>query len=189
MLPCFTWGCTKQAAVSTAPPANTTSPARASAPAAENAARQPGAQGESAEAGSETENTPAKSDDVVAISFDDLICSIQPDIQFRPWMLTPRAKELDGRRIRVSGYMLPDLKQKGIKEFVFLRNTECKFGPGGQADHLIRVTMRDGATADYRGNKSLEITGRLKINPFEGPDGNTWCIYDLDCESVSWNRR
>ena len=101
----------------------------------------------------------------------------------RPFMLTQRVKDLDGKKIRISGYMLPDVKTKDITEFVLLKNTQCKFGPGGQADHLINVLMVDGAKAKFRAD-AISVEGVLKINPFQGPDGNTWSIYDLACERV-----
>ena len=106
---------------------------------------------------------------------------------FRPFMLSDRVKQLDGKKIRISGYMLPDLKTKGIRQFVLLKNTECKFGPGGQADHLINVLMIDGVTARFR-DDPVSVQGVLKVNPFQGPDGNTWSIYDLACERVETYR-
>jgi hypothetical protein len=122
--------------------------------------------------------------DLTDISFEDLQLNMQPDIVFRPFMLTDRAKELNGQRIRISGFMLPDAQSKGIKQFVLLKNTECKFGPQGQADHLINVIMNEGETAIYR-REAVHVEGLLTINPFTGPDGNTWSVYDLACERVS----
>lgn len=122
------------------------------------------------------------------ITFDDLNCGMQADIQFRPWMLTERVKELEGQKVRVAGYMHPDAKQKGIVEFILLRNTECKFGPAGQADHLVRVKLKEGVTTSYS-ISPVEVTGVLTINPFEGPDGNTWSIFDLEGEAVGTPRR
>lgn len=119
----------------------------------------------------------------VEIGFEDIQLPIQADIVFRPFMLTDRVRDLDGQRIRINGYMLPDTKTKGIKQFVLLKNTECKFGPGGQADHLLNVLMVDGETAKYR-DDPITIEGVLKVNPFQGPDGNTWSIYDLTCDRV-----
>lgn len=123
------------------------------------------------------------------ITFDDLILGMQPDMVFRDFLLTDRARELDGKKVRLVGYMDGGVSQtKGIQEFVLLQNTECKFGPGGQADHLVRVLMKDGATADYSLN-ALQVEGVLKINPFNGPDGNTWSVYDLVGEQVKTIRR
>jgi hypothetical protein len=113
------------------------------------------------------------------ISFDDLNLQLQADAVFRPWMLTDRARELDGKQVRIAGYMLPHTKVEGIESFVLLRNTECKFGPGGQPDHLISVTLRDDVTTVFR-TSPIEVEGTIAIAPYEGPDGNTWCIFNLN---------
>jgi hypothetical protein len=126
---------------------------------------------------------PADQATAMEISFDDIQLPIQPDMVFRPFMLTDRVKELDGKRIRIHGYMLPDTKTKGITQFVMLKNMECKFGPGGQADHLINVLMNEGLTARFR-EDPISVEGVLKIKPFTGPDGNTWSLYDLACDRV-----
>jgi hypothetical protein len=117
------------------------------------------------------------------ITFDDLNCGMQADIVFRPWMLTERVKELDGQRVRIAGYMHPDAKRKGITEFILLRNTECKFGPAGQADHLIQVKLNAGVTTQFS-ISPVEVVGQLIFNPFTGPDGNTWSIFEMNGESV-----
>ncbi len=113
---------------------------------------------------------------------------MQADIVFRPWMLTDRVKELDGQRVRVVGYMHPDVKQKGITEFILLRNTECKFGPSGQADHLIRVKLEPGVTTNFM-SKPVQVVGKLILNPYTGPDGKTWCIFDITGQSVGAPQR
>lgn len=117
---------------------------------------------------------------VELITFDDLNLGMQADMVFRDFLLTDRARELDGQKVRIVGYMDGGVsQQKGIKEFVLLKNTECKFGAGGQADHLLRVLLQDGVTVDYTRFGALQIEGVLKVSPFNGPDGNTWSVYDL----------
>ena len=125
---------------------------------------------------------------IIAVTFDDLNLQMQADMAYRDWMLTDRAKELDGHRIRIVGTMLSDGQLKGVKEFVLLRNKECKFGPGGQADHLISVKLKAGQEVSYTTN-SVQIEGILKIRPVNGPDGNTWSLYDLATDSFKVLRK
>jgi hypothetical protein len=119
-------------------------------------------------------------DGVEKITFDDLILGMQADMVFRPWMLEVndgRARELEGKRIRLPGVMWGGVKSgKNNKEFVLLRNKECKFGPGGQADHVAVVKMKEGHTADYTPD-TVRVEGTLAIEPSQGDDGNTWYIY------------
>ena len=123
----------------------------------------------------------------VSVVFEDIELLMQEDMVFRPIMLTDRVRELEGKRIRINGYMLPDTKTRGIREFVLLKNTECKFGQGGRADHLMNVVLKDGVTTKIR-DQPIAVEGTLLIKPFQGPDGNTWSIYDLDCDVVELYR-
>lgn len=126
------------------------------------------------------DRTPARPGEAEKITFEDLILGMQADVVFRPFMLTDRARELDGKRVSIMGYIHPGASGEGIKEFVLLRNTECKFGPGGQADHLAQVYLAEGNTTEYQ-LKPVKVEGTLKIEPFQGPtDGNTWSIYRLE---------
>ena len=137
----------------------------------------------------EVRSTAAPTGETKEITFEDLLITVQqPDIVIRPWMFKDSTTQLDGQKIRIQGYMLADAQLKGIKEFILLRNTECKFGPGGQADHLIRITMNEGQTAEFT-DKPVAVEGVLTINPFQGPDGNTWSIYDMAAGKVTVERR
>jgi hypothetical protein len=60
-----------------------------------------------------------------------------------------------------------------------LKNTECKFGPGGQADHLAQVYLAEGTTISFT-PKPVKVEATLKVEPYEGSDGNTWAIYRLE---------
>ena len=89
-------------------------------------------------------------------------------------------KVLEGKRISIVGYMHGgQAGQRGIKEFILLKNTQCKFGPGGQADHLADVKLKPNAATPYTPSP-IKVEGTLVIEPFQGPDGNTWSIYRLE---------
>ncbi|MCE9528314.1 MAG: hypothetical protein K8R36_19905, partial [Planctomycetales bacterium] len=94
---------------------------------------------------------PTKPGDAEKITFDDLILGMQADMVFRPFMLTDRAKALEGKRVRLTGEMYAgsvSSKEK-LKQFIVLRNKECKYGAGGQADHVADVVMKEGHTAKF----------------------------------------
>ena len=127
--------------------------------------------------------------DIEKIDFADLNLGLESDQVFRPFMLTERARELDGQVVRISGYMDAGvLQQEGFRDFVLLRNTECKFGPGGQADHLVHVEVNEDINTKYT-DKVISATGLLSIEPFQGDDGNTWAIYKLQATAVTAFRR
>ena len=132
----------------------------------------------------------AASGGVEKITFDDLILGMQADMVYRPWMLESetnggRAKELDGKKVRLAGVMHGGVQgQTRLKEFVLLRNIECKFGPGGQADHLAKVSLKEGKTTKYAGLGTVIVEGTLRIEPEIGEDGNTWSLYRIEGAEV-----
>jgi hypothetical protein len=128
---------------------------------------------------------PSRPGEAEKISFDDLIIGVQADVVYRPWMMKERPKELDGKKVRISGFMHGGIENPDkVPEFVLLRNLECKFGPGGQADHLAMVYMKPGTTTTYIGKDPIKVEGVLRIEPFLGVDGNTWSIYRIDDAAV-----
>jgi hypothetical protein len=131
---------------------------------------------------------PSQRAGVMAINFDELNLQMQPDMVYREWMLTDRVKELDGRTVRIAGAMLADNQQKGVKEFVLLKNKECKFGPGGQADHVINVVLKGELEVSFTVN-SVEVEGVLKVKPLNGASGNTDTVYELVASSFKKLRK
>jgi hypothetical protein len=127
------------------------------------------------------DRTPTRPGDAEKITWEDLNLGMPADVVFRPLVFNnDRVKELEGKRISIIGYMHGgQLTQRGIKDFILLKNTQCKFGPGGQADHLANVIMREGAATIFTPSP-VKVEGTLKMEPFEGPDGNTWYIYRLE---------
>jgi hypothetical protein len=127
---------------------------------------------------------PRNRDELVNITFDDLKVDMKEDQLFEPSMATDRVRELDGQRVRIRGFLFPAIfQQTGIDKFPLVLNTECKFGPGGIAHHVILVEMLDGATTSYT-MRPIAVTGRLTLKPWNGPDGNTWALYHIAGERV-----
>jgi len=123
---------------------------------------------------------PSRPGDAEKITFDDLNLGMQADIVFRDFMISERVHDLEGKRISIVGYMHGGQSaQRGIKEFILLKNTQCKFGPGGQADHLTNVILKPESSIAYTASP-VKVEGTLKLAPFQGPDGNTWSIYTIE---------
>jgi hypothetical protein len=117
-------------------------------------------------------------EDVVEISFSDVNMNMMADMVFRDFLVTPRVKELEGKRVRVTGIMFSEGEGLKTDNFYLLKNKECKFGRGGQADHLFAVKTKDNKKVKLRVD-SLTVEGTFHLNPQSGPDGNTWSVFDL----------
>jgi len=134
-----------------------------------------------AEAASAPSPSPARIRD---ITFDDIKLDLAKDEAFTRDRLTPRVEELDGGRVRIRGYILPSFQQRGLTQFVLVRdNQECCFGPGAALHDCVVVRMQPGATADFS-IRPVAVTGGFRVEELRGPDGRHLAIYSLDGEIV-----
>jgi hypothetical protein len=112
------------------------------------------------------------------ITFDDLNTEMPADVKWEAKYLTDRIKELDGKTVKIAGVMYPDVRTKGITEFVMLKNSECLFGPGGPAHHVVMVYLGGDESTRFT-TRAVTVEGVLVVKPWEGPDGNIWALYEL----------
>ncbi len=118
------------------------------------------------------------------LTFDDIKFEMKKGSRFKREMLTKKINALDEKKITIRGYILPGFQQKGITQFVLVRdNMECCFGPGAALYDCILVEMEKGKSTSFT-VRPVSVTGKFKISEFSDPDGNTLAIYRLDGEAV-----
>ncbi len=121
---------------------------------------------------------------IMESTFDDLKFPMDKAAKFERSMLTPTAKSLLGKRIRIRGYMFPTPLSRGIKQFVLVRdNMECCFGPGAALYDCVLVTMEPGKTTEYE-YRGIAVEGELRLEELMGPDGRPLAIYQMKGETV-----
>jgi len=117
------------------------------------------------------------------ITFDDIKFDMKKGDPFDRSLLTKKIEDLHGTPIRIRGYMLPSFQQKGITQFVLVRdNMECCFGPGAALYDCIMVELK-GTSATFT-VRPIAVDGIFKVEEFTDPDGNTLAIYHLDGTKV-----
>lgn len=118
------------------------------------------------------------------ISFDDLKFEMKKGDPFERSMLTEKIEALEGKPIRIRGFILPSFQQAGITQFVLVRdNMSCCFGPGAALYDCIIVEMKPGKSTDYS-LYPVAVEGTFSIREVADADGKTVAIYHLDGESV-----
>lgn len=128
--------------------------------------------------------TPQEPEEPLRLTWDRLTLPIPPDANYEPWMMTTRVQALDGRQVRIEGYMFGGLFQtKGIHSFPLVKDKECAFGEGCQPYHAIQVELAGDLTANYT-TAPVTIEGQLKIRPWNGPNGKTWSLYHLEATKM-----
>lgn len=93
-------------------------------------------------------------------------------------------KGLDGKRIRIRGFMYPPFSQTGIHAFGLARDNQiCCFGRDPKIYDVFDVKMRDGVTTDYLPNRPFDVVGVFHIRP-DVEDGKLFHLYDMDDATV-----
>jgi len=116
------------------------------------------------------------------ITFDDLQFEIEKDAAFDAKKLTDTLKFLNGRKVKLSGYILPAtlFKEADISEFVLVRdNLECCFGPGAALFDCVMIEMVASKTTDFV-TRPVTVEGKFifdaekyRYPPGVGPKGAT----------------
>ena len=101
------------------------------------------------------------------ITFDDLKFDIEKDEAFDEKKLNESLRFLDGRKVKLRGYILPStlFKETDISEFVLVRdNQECCFGPGAALFDCVMIEMVGEATTDFV-TRPVTVEGKFIFDP------------------------
>ena len=94
-----------------------------------------------------------------------------------------RIKELSGKKVLMTGFMLPIDEIQNIKEFLLVESLwSCCYGQPPDIHGIVRVVMPKGKTTDYFFDP-LKIVGTFKVEATV-MDGYCVDIYQLQLESL-----
>ena len=160
-------------------PASASQPVAAEAVAANDqlAESNPSAGAESALANSSANPTPADQsrsfkvegpEQAIRVSFDDVdllkVLNLDPVPADAPERLPKWLKALDGKRIRVRGFMFPPFQDTDIRGFVLARDNQiCCFGRTPKEYDLIDTFMRKGVATHYIQGRPFDVVGVFHI--------------------------
>ena len=121
------------------------------------------------------------------ISFDDLKFEILPDAPYDASMLTDELRALDGKVVKLRGYILPStlFREKNIDEFVLVRdNQECCFGPGAALFDCVVVNLVGDTRTNFT-TLPVTVTGTFKLKEYKYPDDSGhFAIFNLQGTAV-----
>ena len=119
------------------------------------------------------------------VTFDDVKLEMEKGDPYDSSLLTDKVKQLDGKTIRIRGYILPSFQQTGITQFILVRdNMECCFGPGAMLHDCIVVEMVPPGETTFT-VRPVSVEGTFSIREFKDPvNGNYLAIYHLDGTAV-----
>ncbi len=107
-------------------------------------------------------------EEAIRVSFDDIdllkVINLDPVPPDAPERMPNWLKALDGRRIRVRGFMYPPFQDSGIRGFVLARDNQiCCFGRTPKEYDLVDIFLRKGITTSYIQNRSFDVVGVFRI--------------------------
>lgn len=120
-------------------------------------------------------------DGYTRISFGDL----QPTAEAPHLPISPRALELNGKKVFVKGYVYPDGQQYNITHFVMVRDLgTCCFGGQPKLTHMIEVRLQDPLSVNYALRKR-KLGGTLRVNTSLKPIGKLGGVFfQLDADHL-----
>lgn len=104
----------------------------------------------------------------IRVSFDDVdllkVMNLDPVPADAPERLPKWLKELDGKRIRVRGFMFPPFQDTDIRGFVLARDNQiCCFGRTPKEYDLVEIFLRKGVSTHYIQNRPFDVVGVFRI--------------------------
>lgn len=94
-----------------------------------------------------------------------------------------RVKELSGKKVLMTGFMLPIDEVQNIKEFLLVQSLwSCCYGSPPDIHGIVRVVMPKGKTTDYYFDP-LKITGTFKVEATM-MDGYCVDIFQLHVDAI-----
>ena len=113
-------------------------------------------------------------DDALRVTFEDIdlekILDVTAVTKDAPKYFPGWLKDLDGKRVRIRGFMRPAFQESDIRAFTLCRDTSvCCFGPNPKVCYLIDTIMRKGKTTEYIENRPFEVVGLFHIGTSISP--------------------
>ena len=119
------------------------------------------------------------------VSFDDLdllkVCNMEPVVENAVDFMPGWLNGLNGKLVRVRGFMYPTYETEGIERFVLARDNQiCCFGRDPKVYDLIQIDMKHGKTTNYiPATRAFDVVGTLKIQMLS-QDGKPYGLYLID---------
>jgi hypothetical protein len=110
--------------------------------------------------------------------------ALQPGEGEPAHIIPESAVKMHGRDVLLKGYMYPGKQQRGIRQFLLVRDQgDCCFGGNPKITDRVLVQMADKQTIEYT-PRLRKIAGRFSIRPAGAVDVDGGVFYHLEDASV-----
>ncbi|MFM7108624.1 MAG: hypothetical protein ACKOZU_08515 [Planctomycetaceae bacterium] len=105
---------------------------------------------------------------------------LQPADGDPPDAIPDAARALDGRDVLLKGYMYPGSLQRGVVQFLLVRDQgDCCFGGNPRITDRINVRLADPRGIEFTPGL-VKIAGRFRVRPAGAPDAGGGVLYHLE---------
>ncbi len=108
---------------------------------------------------------------------------LQPDEGQPGQVVPPLAKELDGEKVFIKGYVFPGTQRRGIKTFLLVRDKgDCCFGGNPKVTDRVQVTLTDPQRLTFSSGLH-KVAGTFRLDqqtPAQAVDAGGKVFYYLD---------
>jgi len=123
-------------------------------------------------------------EDAIRVTYDDIdllkVLNMEPVTPTATTLMPPWLKSLDGKKIRIRGFMYPAFEQTGLTRFALARDNQiCCFGKDPKIYDLFPVKLREGKTTHYIENRPFDVVGVFRIRPYD-EDGKLLQLYRIE---------
>jgi len=104
---------------------------------------------------------------------DEAYESVMDDLMRGEKRFPEQVASLDGERVEIVGYMIPEeWQRREVTEFMLVRDLlACCFGGAPQPDEWIHVSMKEGSGSPYFPFVAVSVTGTLRIEGIDDGAG------------------
>jgi hypothetical protein len=128
--------------------------------------------------GNENKNAPTPEvTSALQISFDDLKLGLNREKPYESSLLTDKIRQLEGKTVRIRGFVHPADKSHGITYFVLVRDHGIDLIDS--CSKCIVVDLVSPATLDFV-NHAIDVEGVFSLREVKTPEGDVVAIYHLD---------
>lgn len=109
---------------------------------------------------------------------------LQPDSDDPAQVVPERARQLNGQKVFIKGYMFPPVtgQTKDITKFMLVRDQgDCCFGGSPKMTDMILVRLKDPLEVDFN-PRIQKLAGIFRVASGQAVDGLGGIIYQLDAD-------
>jgi hypothetical protein len=123
------------------------------------------------------------------VSFDDLdllkVLNMEPVTENAAEVMPDWLKGLDGKLIRIRGFMYPTFDTEGIEHFVLARDNQiCCFGRDPKIYDLVQIDMKPGKSTVYiPATRAFDVIGKFRIEML-AQEGKPYGLYVIEQAEV-----